>query len=322
MGTEDTITEEDSTSVSEESVDSYTKEKSLQYYIQNPEEIDATQTPISKQLVLLYYLLYAFPLALVRLVPFPIRLVGSFILGGYVFEYWDEIVGVGKLQRLLADFTQGIASIDAEILLLSSVLLIVASVIAYYGHRVTSMISEYNEEDNESEMNREDSLETDGGKTQHTMLMKIFNWISTNTDDGSLTFSKYGVIVGGISGILFGGIFGSRWVLPLALVGMVIGEEIGYRIQMDESKSVWELATERQNQPTEIRVVLGDGTEIIGQLAIYGTESPDKDLFIKYPQKIMRSENGEVYSRVNIGDSVFIPQSSISHVYFDSGTYN
>lgn len=185
------------------------KLKAIYSRLTNPGKIEQEMDVLEQSLLIYYILVFKLPKAVFRLIPWPLKFFFSIVISGYVFEYWKSL----KLSNYLLTLTTVIASIDSGILLLSSIILIFGTIITYYLSKI-------------AETSNRNNLRTDGGVDRLLFNLEKLN----NTLDKYSKYSATGIAVGTIVGLLVGGIFGPRTVIPLGIVGLVTGEEIGYRL--------------------------------------------------------------------------------------------
>jgi len=104
-------------------------------------------------------------------------------------------------------------------------------------------------------------------------------------------------------------------------IGALIGEVINYGLNHGEdirSNTAWQLICGGKEEPAKVRAVMNNGCEIWGEILISDSEPHGQDLFVKYPMKVVRNDDGEVENEVGIGEYVFLSQTDISHVYFET----
>ena len=82
--------------------------------------------------------------------------------------------------------------------------------------------------------------------------------------------------------------------------------------------SPWDVLTKESTKPTKVRVVTTQGVEIEGYLAFTET-SESRDLILGWPQRVNRSDEGEIRWAVPIGNYVYLPEATVSHVYLEGG---
>lgn len=188
-------------------------------YVRNPERIlDREMGLLELGLVLYYVQFVALPMSVVRKTPVWIRIPLSFLIGGYVFSAWNSVVDLGLAGEVIGSFALTIASISPGILLLSSILLVFGSLITYYLHQISA----------ESD---DPELRTDGNGETGLGLFTAWRRNAYRRLRSADSFSTVGALVGMTAGILLGGIFSPRMVLPGGIVGLVLGEEVGYRVR-------------------------------------------------------------------------------------------
>ncbi|MFK5605308.1 DUF6338 family protein [Haloferax volcanii] len=110
-------------------------------------------------------------------------------------------------------------------------------------------------------------------------------------------------------------------LLIASVIGLLIGVVIDHGFNHGEdvrAKTAWQIITENKEEPARIRAVMNNGCEIWGEILISDSEPHGQDLFIKYPLKVIRNGNGEIKDEAEIGDYVFLSQSDISHIYFET----
>lgn len=101
--------------------------------------------------------------------------------------------------------------------------------------------------------------------------------------------------------------------------GGLIGLGIDYIIFSDQDiyrDPVWTLIFADIEEPAEVRVVTQNGHELHGYVDLYDFPHQSKDIFLRFPQLILR-EDGSIVKKVSIGNSLYIGENSISHIYFE-----
>jgi hypothetical protein len=152
-----------------------------------------------------------------------------------------------------------------------------------------------------------------GSGTSFSLLVLIYAH-QTDSTIQDLTENSFGVIELSL-GYLF-------MLLVASGIGAIIGGVINYGFNRGEdvrSKTAWQIVSENKEEPAQVRVVMNNGREIWGEILISDSEPHGQDLFIKYPIKVVRNNEGEVQSEVAIGEYVFLSQTDISHIYFETG---
>jgi uncharacterized integral membrane protein len=100
-------------------------------------------------------------------------------------------------------------------------------------------------------------------------------------------------------------------------LGYVIDEKI-YKGVNNRKETTWQLVFNNSEEPREVRVVTTAGSEIHGYIYVNDTAPDGQDLLLRYPQKILREETGEIQSKTSIGEYTFVSQADVSHIYFES----
>ena len=111
-------------------------------------------------------------------------------------------------------------------------------------------------------------------------------------------------------------------ILTVSIIGgIIVGvvtDKIFYRGKDIRSERTWQILAEGWTEPAEVWVVMNNGEEFWGQIQISDSEPHGQDLVLKYPQKIIRDDSGEIQNRVNIGEYIFVSENELSHIIFES----
>lgn len=119
------------------------------------------------------------------------------------------------------------------------------------------------------------------------------------------------------------------WEMCVGFLGTVsVASGTGYGIgwYIDEKRyegidnrkeSVWELIYDNADEPREVRIVTTEDVEVHGYIYVNDEDPHGQDILLQYPQRIIR-EGGEIKSKISIGEYVFISESEISHIYFET----
>lgn len=123
--------------------------------------------------------------------------------------------------------------------------------------------------------------------------------------DFSLTVYIFGFVsalmVAGVGGMLFG-IYVDRWK---------------YSGVDNRKETTWEL-TFHNGGEKEVRVVTSEGSEIHGWIYVKDSEEHGQDMLLRYPELLLRDEDGKIDEKIGIGESVFISENNLSHVYLET----
>jgi hypothetical protein len=110
----------------------------------------------------------------------------------------------------------------------------------------------------------------------------------------------------------------------LLVVAVVLGYVVGagYNVVLErrgESRihgSPWTVISKESVKPSTVRVVTTQGVEIEGYLA-FTEPSESRDVVLRWPQRVGRGDDGEIVSEVPIGNYVYLPEATVSHVYLE-----
>lgn len=91
-----------------------------------------------------------------------------------------------------------------------------------------------------------------------------------------------------------------------------------YRGEENRKDDTWRLVFDGKEDPAEVRVVTNEGSELYGYVYINDTEPHGQDILLRWPQTIIRNEDGTISDKVSIGDYVFVSEAEISHIFFET----
>ncbi|WP_256566890.1 DUF6338 family protein [Natrinema gelatinilyticum] len=113
--------------------------------------------------------------------------------------------------------------------------------------------------------------------------------------------------------------------LLMLLVSLLIGVFIGLLIDkwlnsgVDiRNESTWQIISDGRQEPAKVRAIMNNGNEVWGEIQVSDSEPHGQDLFLKYPEKVVRANDGTIKNTVPIGEYAFLSQGDISHIYFES----
>lgn len=102
--------------------------------------------------------------------------------------------------------------------------------------------------------------------------------------------------------------------------GIIIGVVIDRWVNQDwrrRKETAWDLTFDSAERPIKSTIVMHNGNEIRGFINVYDSSEHDEDILIKYPERIIRGEDGEEKQTLNLGEYSFICNDQISTIYFD-----
>lgn len=108
-------------------------------------------------------------------------------------------------------------------------------------------------------------------------------------------------------------------IILTPVLGYIGGRGYNSLIEPSERRSrseAWDITFNDSPEETEVWVKTIDGREIRGLVDWYGTSTGSRDLLLKYPEWVLREENGEISELINMGEQVFIHEQDISQIYF------
>ena len=110
-------------------------------------------------------------------------------------------------------------------------------------------------------------------------------------------------------------------ILTALLVGLIVGIVINHGVNRGidvRSESTWQIISEGREEPAKVRAVMNNGSEIWGEIFVSDSDPHGQDLLLQYPVMIVRNDNGNVKNTLSIGEYVFLSQSGISHIYYET----
>ncbi|MDR5673206.1 DUF6338 family protein [Halalkaliarchaeum sp. AArc-GB] len=114
-------------------------------------------------------------------------------------------------------------------------------------------------------------------------------------------------------------------LLAVALsLGYVSGRMIDGRLRSgttDLRETTWRYTKSRAEEPIQVRVHTKTGVEILGEILNSGSSDFRRDLLLKYPYRVQRSQGKET-DRISIGRFAYVPEEDIAHIYFESEIEN
>ena len=151
-----------------------------------------------------------------------------------------------------------------------------------------------------------------GSGTSFSLVTLIYAYQASSTIS-NLTDNSFSIIELGLGYL--------SMLLISSLIGTLIGVIINSGLNHGEDiriNTAWQIISESKREPAKVRVIMNNGCEIWGEIRISDSEPHGQDLFIKYPMKIVRDDDGEIKNEVKIGEYAFLYQSDVSHVYFET----
>lgn len=110
-------------------------------------------------------------------------------------------------------------------------------------------------------------------------------------------------------------------LLIASIIGGIVGVIVNHGLNRGEDirgQTSWQLIAENKKEPAKVRVVMNNNSEIWGEILITDSEPHGQDIFLRYPMKVIRDETGKVVDEIGIGEYVFLSQTDISHIYFET----
>ena len=151
-----------------------------------------------------------------------------------------------------------------------------------------------------------------GSGTSFSLIILMYTY-KTSFTIGDLTDSSFDIIDLGLGYL--------SMLLIASLIGALIGVIINYGLNRGEdirSITAWQIISENRREPAKVRAIMNNGCEIWGEIRISDSEPHGQDLFVKYPMKVVRDDDGEIKNEIKIGEYAFLSHSGISHVYFET----
>ncbi|WP_222915058.1 DUF6338 family protein [Natrinema sp. SYSU A 869] len=110
--------------------------------------------------------------------------------------------------------------------------------------------------------------------------------------------------------------------VPVSIInGYLVGHFLNWMIHRGDdvrNESVWRLATENANEPTQVTIFTHEGDEIWGEIYTVDQEPHGQDILLEYPLKIARNDEGEKINEYELGDYAFISQDTISQIHYET----
>ncbi|MCU4926644.1 DUF6338 family protein [Halobacteria archaeon AArc-dxtr1] len=110
--------------------------------------------------------------------------------------------------------------------------------------------------------------------------------------------------------------------IPISIIdGYALGHIIRWRVHEGDdirNESVWRLIAYNSEEPTRVTVFTTDNSEIWGEIYTVDLEPHGKDLFLKYPLRIVRNDGGQVVEKIELGDYTYISEESISQIHYET----
>ncbi|MFC6723475.1 DUF6338 family protein [Halobium palmae] len=145
-----------------------------------------------------------------------------------------------------------------------------------------------------------------------SVVILAYSFYSGSTIE-SVINSSYGVLELSVGFLLM--VFIS--IIMGILAGLYLDEWVNRDVDIRTEIS-WQVVVDALDEPTEVRAVMNNGHEIWGEIQVHDTDPHGQDIFLVYPQRIIRDEKGEIIYETDIGKSVFLSETEISHIYFEA----
>ena len=104
------------------------------------------------------------------------------------------------------------------------------------------------------------------------------------------------------------------------ILGYVAGYVLDWHLHGKDTvtnETTWQLLTEKKEEPAKVYVVMSNGDEISGYIQMTDSEPHGQDILLEYPEIVSRKDGTNV-KEASVGNHVFLSQSDISHIFFET----